>query len=170
MALLEALEHLRRASAGHAANDRERLIVTQLTAKVQTLDKFYHGLAVYVQGATRPRTKPHKSPIETVEHELNDAAESLQDESILRNLKALAARNPKGALLSMLDLRGMVQHELGLSKGAFDEAMLRLLREHRLTMHHHDFPGSMTEAQLHELVYDKRGRDGGTYYHAVAPR
>ncbi len=71
----------------------------------------------------------------------------------LTALNDLAAENPRGALLSLRDLRSRVS----MSKDEFDETALRLQREGAVSLHHHDHPLALSEAERAALVRDAQG-------------
>jgi hypothetical protein len=79
----------------------------------------------------------------------------------LTALSDLAAENPRGALLSLRDLRA----RLSMSKDEFDETALRLQREGAVSLHHHDHALALSEAERAVLV-----RDGtaGEHYVGIA--
>ena len=85
-----------------------------------------------------------------------------EDAEVRAALHSLTSREPAGTLLSVRALRGLVT----LAKEPFDRAVLRLSRAGELTLHHHDFPDSLPEAERALLVQDARG----VYYVGVAPR
>lgn len=84
------------------------------------------------------------------------------DDAVLAALRELASREPPGALLSVRGLRALAP----LDKARFDGAVLRLARAGRLTLHHHDFPASLPEAERAGLIVDEHG----VHYVGVAPR
>ncbi|MFO0757700.1 MAG: hypothetical protein U0359_14480 [Byssovorax sp.] len=101
--------------------------------------------------------------IERVDPAARGLIDPAADEAlVLSALRALAAREPPGALLSVRALRPLV----ALDKGRFDGAVLRLGRAGELTLHHHDFPASLSEAERAMLVVDERG----THYVGAALR
>ncbi len=80
----------------------------------------------------------------------------------LKALETLAAETPHAALLSIRDLRA----RLALGKDDFDRTALELMREHQVSLTHHDHANSLSEAERDAFV-----RDGqGNYYNGVAPR
>ncbi len=80
----------------------------------------------------------------------------------MKALDALEAEHPREALFSVRDLR----HRLELSKPEFDSLALALSREGAITLHHHDHPTSVPEAERSELVLDGQG----THYIGIARR
>jgi len=74
-------------------------------------------------------------------------------QSFLRALTELTREQPPGALLSVRELRLRV----GLDKNTFDSIALELLRKGTITLHHHDFPGSLPDSKRSQLIVDKRG-------------
>jgi hypothetical protein len=67
-----------------------------------------------------------------------------------------------GALVSLRELRRSV----AVQGKNFDRAVLHLAEEGRVALHHHDYPGSLTEEERNEMVSDDRG----TYYIGVSLR
>ncbi len=68
----------------------------------------------------------------------------------------------RGALVGARDLR----RHAGLPKAAFDEAVLQLSRQGRVSLHRHDYPASLSPEERDELVTDGLGN----YYVGVALR
>jgi hypothetical protein len=73
--------------------------------------------------------------------------------SLLAAVRDLTAQEGEGALVSIRRVRAM----RSLDKGRFDRAMLRLQSARKVTMHHHDFPGSLSPEERGGLVEDGRG-------------
>jgi len=84
------------------------------------------------------------------------------DATVRAAVRELASREPPGALLSV---RGLRSH-CALDKPRFDGAVLRLAAAGELSLHHHDFPASLPEAERAALVEDPHG----VHYVGVAPR
>jgi hypothetical protein len=82
-------------------------------------------------------------------------------EQFLAGLRGLVAENPGQALLSIRDLRARV----ALHKERFDAVALDLMRDRKVSLHYHDHPASLPEAERSELVQDGRGN----YYIGIAP-
>ncbi len=82
-------------------------------------------------------------------------------EQFLAVLRGLVAENPRQALLSIRDLRARV----ALSKERFDAVALDLMRDGKVSLHYHDHPASLPEAERSQLVQDGRGN----YYIGIAP-
>lgn len=82
--------------------------------------------------------------------------------AVLAALRELASREPPGALLSVRGLRALAP----LDKARFDGAVLRLSRAGKVTLHHHDFPSSLPDAERAALIVDEHG----VHYVGVAPR
>ena len=80
----------------------------------------------------------------------------------LEALRKLAADNPQGALLPVREVRARA----GLPKQDFDDTALALSREGLLLLHHHDHPGSLSDAEQGALVRDPHG----THYVGMALR
>jgi len=72
---------------------------------------------------------------------------------VLQALGEEARQNPPGALLLIKNLRARVD----LDKARFDQAVLELAREGRVSLHYHDYPESLSEAERAKLVVDERG-------------
>jgi len=72
---------------------------------------------------------------------------------LMAGLRELVAREGVGALIAIRKLRGSVP----LSKERFDSAMLELFARDSVILHHHDYVGSLTEAERDELVVDQYG-------------
>lgn len=91
------------------------------------------------------------------------AASPVDDRAdVLRGVQVLEAREGQGALIPMRKLR----EALRLNKARFDAAVLGLYAEDAVILHHHDYVGSLTEAERNELVLDRHGN----YYVGVALR
>jgi hypothetical protein len=82
--------------------------------------------------------------------------------TFLEALRALARRNPDGALLPVRELRTL----LHLPKERFDATALALAKEGAVTLHYHDHAASLSAADRDELVEDERG----THYMGIAFR
>jgi hypothetical protein len=80
----------------------------------------------------------------------------------LAALGELVAEKPSEALWRVRELR----ERLTLSKAEFDALALQLMAEGAITLHHHDYPKAMPEAERSQLVEDARG----THYIGIAPR
>lgn len=79
-----------------------------------------------------------------------------------RALAAVSAENPLGALLSVREVRARA----GLSKPVFDNLALEFARKNLVTLHHHDFPSSLSATERAQLIDDGKG----TFYIGIAPR
>ncbi len=75
---------------------------------------------------------------------------------------AVKAQRPGQALLSLKEVRARSE----LDKATFDATALQLSRDGSVTLHRHDHPASLTEAERAELVSDDRG----SFFIGVAPR
>jgi hypothetical protein len=82
--------------------------------------------------------------------------------SFIRALRQLSAENVASGLLPVRDLRA----QLRLEKPRFDRLALELFREELITLHHHDFPTSLSPSERQEMVEDERG----THYNGIALR
>ncbi len=82
--------------------------------------------------------------------------------AFLGALGAVKAQRPGQALLSLKEVRARSE----LDKATFDATALQLSREGSVTLHRHDHPASLTEAERTELVSDDRG----SFFIGVAPR
>jgi hypothetical protein len=83
-------------------------------------------------------------------------------ESFIRALRELSTQNVAQGLLPIRELRA----RLRLDKQRFDRVSLELSREGVVTLHHHDFPTSLSPAERADLVEDERG----TQYVGIALR
>jgi hypothetical protein len=79
---------------------------------------------------------------------------------VLRGVRELVAREGSGALIPIRKLRSTVE----LDKGLLDAALLQLFADDAIILHHHDYVGSLTEAERGELLLDRHGN----YYIGVA--
>jgi hypothetical protein len=77
-------------------------------------------------------------------------------------LGAVSAENPPGALLSVREVRARA----GLPKAVFDALALAFASKQLVTLHHHDFPSSLSAPERAQLIEDGRG----TFYIGIAPR
>jgi hypothetical protein len=84
-----------------------------------------------------------------------------EHEQFVLALRGLSAESPRQALLSVRDLRPRV----ALHKERFDAIALDLMRDGKVSLHHHDHPASLPEAERNQLVQDGRGN----YYIGIAP-
>ena len=82
--------------------------------------------------------------------------------SFIRALRDLSGQNVTGGLLPVRDLRA----QLRLEKPRFDQLALELFRDEVITLHHHDFPSSLSPSERQEMVEDERG----THYNGIALR
>jgi hypothetical protein len=87
------------------------------------------------------------------------AAQPVDLIGLMRRLEPGADR---GALVGARDLRRAAR----LDKRLFDEAVLELARQGRLSLHQHDFAASLSPAERDDLVTD----GAGTYYVGIALR
>jgi hypothetical protein len=94
--------------------------------------------------------------------EASSAATGSEREQVLQGLRQLVAREGKGALIPVRQLRALLR----LEKTRFDVALLRLFADDAVILHHHDYVGSLSESERNELVLDQHGN----YYIGVALR
>jgi len=73
----------------------------------------------------------------------------------------LAAAN--GALVSLSELRRSLVAEIP-GKTVFDQAVLRLAKSGRVALHHHDYPGSLSQEERDAMVSD----EGGNYFIGIS--
>jgi hypothetical protein len=92
---------------------------------------------------------------------LLDDPQDIDEEKVLAALRELASREPPRALLSVRTLRTLTD----LDKRRFDQAALRLSRAGKLTLHHHDFPESLSDDERAKLILDEHG----LHYVGIAP-
>lgn len=83
-------------------------------------------------------------------------------ESFIRALRELSAQSVQNGLLPVRDLRA----RLRLAKQHFDRLSLELSRDGVVTLHHHDFPTSLSPSERADLIQDERG----THYVGIALR
>ncbi len=72
---------------------------------------------------------------------------------LIQLMRSIEPRAETGALVILPELR----QAAGMPKEAFDEAVLQLGRDGRLTLHRHDFPGNLGVSERDALVTDGRG-------------
>ena len=84
---------------------------------------------------------------------------------ILERISQLDPAAWRGALVAVRDLRRSPAL-VGVSRDAFDQAVLELGRQGRVALHRHDWPQSLTPEERYELVTDGQG----TYYIGIALR
>lgn len=77
-------------------------------------------------------------------------------------MKRIEPRAERGALVSAAELRKGIE----MAKQDFDRTVLELARQQQLTLHRHDYPGSLTPEARDELVSDGTG----AYYVGMAIR
>ena len=77
--------------------------------------------------------------------------------------RVFAAAN--GALVSLSDLRRSLAAAIP-DKPTFDRLVLRLAESERVALHHHDYPGGLSQEERDALVVDDRGN----YYVGIALR
>jgi hypothetical protein len=82
------------------------------------------------------------------------------EDTVLDGLKLLISRERTGALIPISHLR----RALNLNPRRFDSLVLDLERAGKVILHHHDFPGNLSENERAELVVDKYG----THYVGIA--
>ena len=126
-----------------AATDELRKLVTKLTAAGVSLAALGEagmqmlrsaGLEVRVAAAVRSQAAGKTVDLIALMRSIEPGAES-------------------GALVTLPELR----QAAGLPKEVFDEAVLQLAREGRLTLHRHDFAGNLAASERDALVTDGRG-------------
>jgi hypothetical protein len=72
---------------------------------------------------------------------------------VLNALRQLERESPRGALLSVRELRT----RSGLDKPSFDRAALELAGQGRVSLHAHDHAGVLSESERRALIEDGRG-------------
>lgn len=87
------------------------------------------------------------------------------EEVILEQMNRIKPDAANGALVSIAELRRALAGEMP-DKSVFDEAILRLAEAGRVALHHHDYPGSLSQEERDALVLDERGN----YYIGIALR
>jgi len=94
------------------------------------------------------------------------ATEPAATPSTLIDLVTLMKQMDPGAELGTLIGAADLRRRAGLSKEEFDRQSLALARAGHLSLHQHDFPGSLSPERLAELITDGAGR----YYVGLALR
>jgi hypothetical protein len=72
---------------------------------------------------------------------------------VLSTLRQLERESPRGALLSVRELRT----RSGLDKASFDRAALALAGQGRVSLHAHDHAAGLAESERRALIEDERG-------------
>jgi hypothetical protein len=73
--------------------------------------------------------------------------------AVLNALRQLEQESPRGALLSVRELRTRSD----LDKTSFDRAALELVGQGRVSLHAHDHAGALAESDRRALIEDVRG-------------
>jgi len=73
--------------------------------------------------------------------------------ALLEALRELEEESPRGALISVRELRA----RSGLDKASFDGAALELARQDCVSLHAHDHAAALIEAERRSLIEDARG-------------
>jgi len=137
-----------------ASRPRVRVVVKEAkpTAKRRT-----KATSAKPKGKRKPMTKATSTkPTSKVKNTLEQAA------TFRKTLGAVSAANPPGALLSVREVRARA----GLSKAVFDALALNFAAKNLVTLHHHDFPSSLSASERAQLIKD----DKGTFYIGIALR
>jgi hypothetical protein len=137
-----------------ASRPRVRLLVKEAkpTAKRRT-----KATSAKPKGKPKPMskvtsTKPTSKPTNTIE----------QAATFRKALAAVSAENPPGALLSVREVRARAR----LPKAVFDALALNFASKNLVTLHHHDFPSSLSAPERAQLIEDGKG----TFYIGIALR
>lgn len=101
-----------------------------------------------------------KTPYRERAHELSASRDA--EPLILKGITRLQPSGQKRALVSIRELRRSVN----LTKNVFDKAVLSLALQGKVSLHHHDFPSSLSPEERDELVRDEQG----TYYVGIVPK
>lgn len=131
-----------------------RLAVAKLKPLGFTAEQVYGAALQFLQ----QRPLYEKPPLQS--HPKPDVGKTILERMI--QLK-LAAAN--GALVSLSDLRRSLAAEIP-DKATFDQAVLRLAESERVALHHHDYPGGLSQEEREALVIDDRGN----FYVGIALR
>jgi hypothetical protein len=94
----------------------------------------------------RAVVEPRELPLQTSSCARDQAA-------VLDALRQLEQESPRGALLSVRELRTRSE----LDKPSFDRAALELAAEGRVSLHAHDHAGALAESERRALIQDLRG-------------
>lgn len=116
-------------------------------SETQHLNATFHFIRPSV--STKPTASKSASPIE-------------QAATFRKALGAVTAENPAGALLSVRDVRARA----ALPKAVFDALALSFASKGLVTLHHHDFPTSLSATERAQLIEDGKG----TFYIGIAAR
>jgi hypothetical protein len=127
--------------------------------KLKGVSKERIAEAILVEFALPSPVQPAIAP---PSHPTNGSARPAARDEFLYALQQLMGESPQQALVSVRELRP----RLMMSKEQFDELALALSRENVISLHHHDHPNSLSDAERSQLILDARG----THYIAIAPR
>jgi hypothetical protein len=116
-------------------------------SETQHLNATFHFIRPVV--SAKPRAS---KPTNTIE----------QAATFRKALDAVSTDNPPGALLSVRDVRARAR----LPKAVFDALALSFASKNLITLHHHDFPSSLSAIERAQLIEDGRG----TFYVGIALR
>ncbi len=97
-------------------------------------------------------------PVET-------AVEASLEDLILERMSVVEPRAEEGALVSIMELRNNLEFQQ-IPKRHFDEAILKLRRQWRVSLAEHPHVASLTSEELENLVHDGEGR----YFNGIAIR
>lgn len=119
-------------------------VVAQLTAANVPRDELRRALVQLIEAAgipfaATPSRKENATPPAQVD--------------LIAVMRRIEPRAERGALVGFRDLRRTAQ----LEKGTFDRAVLELARQGRVSLHRHDYAGSLSPAERDELVVDGAG-------------
>ena len=130
--------------------ERSALLAAAGVDRAQTLQALWARLVQACGVGGTDRRPPQPAPVDIAE----------------RILAALVDVDPeaiRGALVPVRQVRRHPQLQ-GISKEAFDEAMLSLARQRKISLHRHDFPAQLDPEQRRQLVEDE---DGNLYIGAA---
>jgi hypothetical protein len=131
-------------------------VVAQLTAANVPRDELRRALVQLIEAAGIPFAAGTSSRGE------RSAFPGSASVDLIALMRRIEPRAERGALVGFRDLRRTAQ----LEKEAFDRAVLELARQGRVSLHRHDYVGSLSPAERDELVVD----GAGNHYIGVALR
>ncbi len=145
--IVEAARARARALLVAASRPRVRLVVKEAKPAAKRRTK---ATSATPKGKPTPMPKPRKT------------SSMIQAALFREALGAVAKENKPGALLPVREVRARA----GLPKAVFDGIALNFASKQLVTLHHHDFPESLSATDRAQLISDGKG----TFYIGIAPR
>lgn len=137
-------------------------IVSPLLAAGIPHDELRRSLVQLIEAAGIPFSSSSPAAGSAMPHREAPAESAPATVDLIALIRRLEPGADRGALVVTRDLR----RAAGLEKSRFDQAVLDLARQGRLSLHRHDYPASLTSTERDELVTD----GNGTYFVGVALR